>query len=56
MMQKYLSRVIKPIEKSYLMVCTYQKSCHLLNLSKMFMGNMCNWLLQGHGAITRVLA
>ena len=34
----------------------FQKSCHLLNLSKMLMGNICNWLLQGNGAITRVLA
>ena len=25
-------------------------------LSKMLMGNICNWLLQGNGAITRVLA
>ena len=42
--------------KSYLMVCTFQKSCHLLKLSKMLMGNIYNWLLQGNGAITRVLA
>ena len=33
-----------------------QKSCHLLKLSKMLMGNICNWLLQGNGAITRMLA
>ena len=39
-----------------LMVCTFQKSCHLLKLSKMLMGNIYNWLLQGNGAITRVLA
>ena len=38
------------------MVCTFQKSCHLLKLSKMLMGNIYNWLLQGNGAITRVLA
>ena len=25
-------------------------------ISKMFMGNIYNWLLQGNGAITRVLA
>ena len=25
-------------------------------LSKMLIGNICNWLLQGNGAITRVLA
>ena len=37
------------------MVCTFQKSCHLLKLSKMLMGNICNWLLQGDGAVTRVL-
>ena len=29
---------------------------HLLKLSKMLMGNIYNWLLQGNGAITRVLA
>ena len=34
------------------MVCTFQKSCHLLKLSKMLMGNIYNWLLQGNGAIT----
>ena len=28
----------------------------LLKLSKMLMGNIYNWLLQGNGAITRVLA
>ena len=28
----------------------------LLKLSKMLMGNKCNWLLQGNSAITRVLA
>ena len=44
------------IWKSYLMVCTFQKSCHLLKLSKMLMGNIYNWLLQANGAITRVLA
>ena len=44
------------IWKSNLMVCTFQKSCHLLKLSKMLMGNICNWLLQGNGAITRMLA
>ena len=38
------------------MACTFQKSCQLLKLSKMLMGNICNWLLQGNGAITRVLA
>ena len=38
--------------KSYRMVCTFQKSCHLLKLSKMLMGNIYNWLLQGNGAIT----
>ena len=38
------------------MVCTFQKTCHLLKLSKMLIGNICNWLLQGNGAITRVLA
>ena len=37
------------------MVCTFQKSCHLLKLSKMLMGNIYNWLLQGNGAISRVL-
>ena len=37
------------------MVCTFQKSCHLLKLSKMLMGNIYNWLLQGNGAITRML-
>ena len=43
--------------KSYLMVCTFQKSCHLLKSSKMLLGNIYNWLLeQGIGAITRVLA
>ena len=31
-------------------------SCHLLKLSKMLMGNICKWLLQGNGAIFRVLA
>ena len=41
---------------SYLMVCTFQKSCHLLKISKMLIGNICNWLFQGNGAITRVLA
>ena len=25
-------------------------------ITKMLMGNICNWLLQGNGAITRVLA
>ena len=34
----------------------FQKSCHLLKLSKMLMDNIYNWLLQGNGAITRVLA
>ena len=29
---------------------------YLLELSKMLMGNICHWLLQGNGAITRVLA
>ena len=38
------------------MVCTFQKSCHLLKLSKMLMGNIYYWLLQGNGSITRVLA
>ena len=38
------------------MVCTFQKSYHLLKLSKMLMGNICNLLLQGNGAITSVLA
>ena len=38
------------------MVCIFQKSCHLLKISKMLMGNICNWLLQGNGAIIRVLA
>ena len=38
------------------MVCTFQKSCHLLKLSKMLMGNICYWLLQGNGTITGVLA
>ena len=33
-----------------------QKSCHLLKLSKMLMGNIYKWLLQGNGDITRVLA
>ena len=37
-------------------VCTFQKSCHLLKLSKIVMGSICNWLLLGNGAITRVLA
>ena len=39
-----------------LMVCTFQKSCHLLELLKMLMGNIYNWLLQVNGAIIRVLA
>ena len=34
----------------------FQMTCHLLKLSKMLMGNIYNWLLQGNGAITRVLA
>ena len=34
----------------------FRKSCHLLKLSKMLMSNICNWLLQGNGFITRVLA
>ena len=34
----------------------FSKSCHFLKLSKMLMGNIYNWLLQGNGAITRVLA
>ena len=38
------------------MVCTFEKSCHLLKLSKMLLGNIYNWLLQGNGVITRVLA
>ena len=43
--------------KILFMVCTFQKSCHLLKLSKMLLGNIYNWLLvQGNGAITRVLA
>ena len=38
------------------MVCTFQKSCHLLKLSKMLLGNIYKWLLvQGNGAITRVM-
>ena len=37
------------------MVSTFQKSCNLLKLSKMMMGYICNWLLQGNGAITRVV-
>ena len=36
--------------------CTFQKSCHLLKLSKMLMGYTCNWLLQSNNAITRELA
>ena len=32
------------------------QSCHLLSLSKILKGNICNWLLQGNGVITRVLA
>ena len=36
------------------MVFTFQLSCHLLKLSKMLMGNIYNWLLQGNGAITRM--
>ena len=32
------------------MVCTFQKSCHLLILSRMLMGNICN------SVITRVLS
>ena len=35
---------------------TFQKSYHLLKLSQMLMGYLCNWLLQGNGVITRVLA
>ena len=42
--------------KSNLMVCTFQKSFQLLKLSKMLIVNICNWLLQVNGAITRVLA
>ena len=42
--------------KSNPMVCTFQKSFHLLKLSEILMGYICNWLLQGNGAITRVLA
>ena len=38
------------------MVCTFHKSCHVLKVSKMLKGNICNRLLQGNGAITRVLA
>ena len=38
------------------MVCTFQKSCHLLKLSKILMGNIYNCLLQGNGDITRMLA
>ena len=38
------------------LVCTFHKSYHLLKLSNMLMGNICNWLLQDNGAITRVLA
>ena len=34
----------------------FQKSCHLLKSSKMLTAIICNWLLQGNGAITRVLA
>ena len=34
----------------------FQKSSHLLKLSKMLMGNIYNLLLQGNGVITRVLA
>ena len=37
------------------MVCTFQKSCHLLTLSKMLMGKICNWLLQGNGAVLAML-
>ena len=33
------------------MASTFQKSCHLLKLSKMLMGNICNGLLQGNGAL-----
>ena len=56
-MQKYLTWMIKPIWKSYLIVCTFQKSVLLQKLTKMLMGNILyNWLLQGNGAITRVLA
>ena len=47
---------IANLEILILMVCTSQKSCHLLKLSKMLIGNMYNWLLQGNGAITRMLA
>ena len=38
------------------LICTFQKPCHLLKLSKMLMGIICNWMLLGNGAITRVLA
>ena len=37
------------------MVCTFQKSCHLLKLSKMLKGKICNWLLQDNGAITCIV-
>ena len=53
---KVANLVKEPIWKSYRMVCTFQKSRHLLKLSKMLMGHIYNWLLQGNGAITRVLA
>ena len=33
------------------MVCTFQKSCDLLKLSKMLMGNIYNWLQHGNSAI-----
>ena len=33
-----------------------KKLCQLLKLSKMLMGNICNWPLKGYGTITRVLA
>ena len=32
--------------KCYFMVCTFQESCKLLKLSKMFIGNICNWLFK----------
>ena len=34
----------------------HSSAFHLPKLSKMLMGNICNWLLQGNAAITRELA
>ena len=37
------------------MFCSFQKACDLFKLSKMLMGNICNWLFQGASIMQKSL-